>query len=220
MPTEPNEKATVFSIGHSSHDWPTFQRLFDRAEIGVVVDVRSNPVSRLPHFSRTALKERLNATGVGYVFLGVELGGRPRSGGVPDDEQMAAATLFAEGIARVVEMAARTRPALMCSEHEPLTCHRCLLVGRRLVERGVSVAHILRDGTIEPNGVTEDRLLALTGQTERDLLATREDRLRAAYHIQGLQDREGKAMTLDDLTRDNPHLSATHNRSGRGAKGQ
>lgn len=65
MPTEPNEKTTVFTIGHSSHDWSTFQRLLYRAEVGVILDVRSNPVSRLPHFNRTALKERLNATGIG-----------------------------------------------------------------------------------------------------------------------------------------------------------
>ena len=178
---------TVFTVGHSNFDWSTFQRLLDQAEVGVILDVRSNPASRLPHFNRAALKERLNAAGVGYVFLGIELGGRPRNGDVPDYEKMAASPLFAEGIARVEEMAARTRPALMCSEHEPLICHRCLLVGHRLAERGVSVAHILRDGSIEPNEVTEDRLLALTGQTERDLLATRVDRLRAAYRIQGLR---------------------------------
>ena len=178
---------TVFTVGHSNFDWSTFQRLLDQAEVGVILDVRSNPASRLPHFNRTALKERLNAAGVGYVFLGLELGGRPRSGGVPDYERMAASQLFAEGIARIEEMAARTRPALMCSEHEPLCCHRCLLVGRRLVERGVNVAHILRDGTIEPNGITEDRLLAITSQPEADLLASRAERLAAAYRVQGLR---------------------------------
>jgi uncharacterized protein (DUF488 family) len=187
MPPGSNRRTFAFTVGHSSHDWPTFQRLLDRTEIGVVVDVRSNPVSRLPHFNRTRLKERLNAAGVAYVFAGLELGGRPRGEGVPDYEKMAASPLFAEGVARVEEMVARTRPALMCSEHEPLTCHRGLLVGRRLAARGVAVSHILRDGTIEPNEVTEDRLLALTRQTERDLLATREDRLRAAYRIQGLR---------------------------------
>jgi uncharacterized protein (DUF488 family) len=177
----------VFTIGHLNLSWPTFQHLLDRAEIEVVIDVRSNPISRLAHFNRTTLKERLNAAGVGYVFAGLELGGRPRNGGVPDYENMAASPLFAESVARVEEMAARTRPALMCSEHEPLTCHRCLLVGRRLAERGNSLAHILRDGTIEPNEVTEERLLAFTRQTERDLRATREDRLRAAYRAQGLK---------------------------------
>jgi uncharacterized protein (DUF488 family) len=187
MPVGSTRTTIVFTIGHSSHDWPTFQHLLDRAEIGVVIDVRSNPISRLAHFNRAELKERLNAAGVGYVFMGLELGGHPRSGGVPDFERMAASPLFAEGIARVEEMATRTRPALLCSEHEPLTCHRCLLVGRRLAERGVAVAHVLRDGMIEPNEVTEDRLLALTGQTERDVLATRADRLAAAYRAQGLK---------------------------------
>jgi uncharacterized protein (DUF488 family) len=100
---------------------------------------------------------------------------------------MATSQVFAEGIARVEEMAARTRPALMCSEHEPLTCHRCLLVGRRLVERGNSLAHILRDGTIQPSEVTENRLLALTRQTEGDLLASRDERLRTAYRLQTLR---------------------------------
>jgi uncharacterized protein (DUF488 family) len=178
----------VFSVGHSSHDFVTFQRLLDQAEIGVVIDVRSNPISRLPCYNRTGLKKRLNAAGVGYVFLGLELGGRPRTGGVPDYEKMAASPLFAEGIAHVEQIAARTRPALMCSEHEPLICHRCLLVGRRLVERGVvSVSHILRTGAIEPSQITEERLLALTRQTEADLYAPRSERLARAYRAQGLR---------------------------------
>jgi uncharacterized protein (DUF488 family) len=178
---------TVFTVGHSNFDWSTFQRLLDQAEVGVILDVRSNPASRLPHFNRAALKERLNVAGIGYVFLGLELGGRSRGEDAPDFELMAASPQFAEGIARVEEMAVRTRPALMCSEHEPLTCHRCLLVGRRLAERGNALAHILRDGTVEPNEVTEDRLLALTRQTENDLLVTRADRLAAAYRAQGLK---------------------------------
>jgi len=170
---------TVFTVGHSNFDWSTFQRLLDQAGVGVIVDVRSNPASRLPHFNRIALKERLNAAGVGYVFLGFELGGRPPGGSVPDYDLMAASLLFIDGIAQVEEMAARMRPALIC--------HRCLLVGRRLVERGFSVAHILRDGTIEPNEITKDRLLAITRQTESDLLASRADRIATAYRVQGLR---------------------------------
>ena len=179
--------AIIFTIGHSSHDWTMFQRLLNRAAIGVVIDVRSNPASRLSHFNRAPLKQHLNAAGVGYVFLGLELGGRPGNGGAPDYDQMAAAPLFAEGVARVEEMAARTRPALMCSEHEPLTCHRCLLVGRRLAERGDDLAHILRDGAIEPNEVTEERLLACTRRTDVDLFAPRAERVARAYRAQALQ---------------------------------
>jgi uncharacterized protein (DUF488 family) len=175
----------VFTIGHSNHDWSTFKRLLETADIGAVADVRSSPASRLPHFNRVALKGRLDASGVAYIFLGLELGGRPKGGGSLDYELMAAGPLFAEGIEHVEQIAPRTRLALMCSEHEPLTCHRCLLVGRRLVEHGVAVAHILRDGTVEPNEHTEDRLLALTRRTERDLFAPHVDRLTAAYRAQG-----------------------------------
>jgi uncharacterized protein (DUF488 family) len=177
----------VFSIGHSNHDWETFKRLLEKANIGAVADVRSSPASRLPHFNRAALKNRLNSTGIDYIFLGGELGGRPKDGCIPDYDLMAASPLFAEGIAKVEEIAPRTRLALMCSEHEPLICHRCLLVGRRLVERGVEVAHILRNGTVEPNEETEDRLLALTRQTEHDLFTSRAERVAAAYRTQGLK---------------------------------
>ena len=48
----------VFSIGHSNHDWETFKRLLETANIGTVADVRSSPASRLPHFNRAALKDR------------------------------------------------------------------------------------------------------------------------------------------------------------------
>jgi len=41
--------------------------------------------------------------------LGGELGGRPKNGGIPDYELMAARPLFAEGIAQVEEIAPRIR---------------------------------------------------------------------------------------------------------------
>jgi uncharacterized protein (DUF488 family) len=177
----------VFTIGHSSHDWPTFQQLYERADIGAIADLRSKPVSRFPHFNRAALRQRLNLSGVAYLHMGNELGGRAKGGGALDYERMAASVLFVDGIAQVERIAARANLALLCSEHEPLTCHRCLLVGRRLAERGVSVGHILRDGSIEANAATEERLLVLTRQTERDLLASRADRLAAAYRSQELR---------------------------------
>ena len=73
--------ASVFTIGHSSHEWRQFAALLGAAEITALADVRSSPSSRYPHFSRAALKAGLNAAGIEYRFLGVELGGRPRCGG-------------------------------------------------------------------------------------------------------------------------------------------
>ena len=174
----------VWSIGTSNNDWETFEGLLAAPQIEVLIDVRSHPVSRLPHFSRSALRSRLTAHGISYIFMGLELGGRPVGGVQADYETMAATQMFVAGIERVVEIAARARPVLCCTEYEPLQCHRCLLVGRRLVERGVEVEHILRDGTIEPHTATEGRLLKLTRQTEADLFGTRQERLERAYRAQ------------------------------------
>jgi hypothetical protein len=69
----------------------------------------------------------------------------------------------------------------MCSERDPLDCHRCLLVARALAARGVTVGHILHDGGIESHAATERRLLEGADE-ESDLFATGQNaRLAAAY---------------------------------------
>jgi hypothetical protein len=72
----------------------------------------------------------------------------------------------------------------MRAEHDPLTCHRALLVGRHLVACGADLQHILRDGRVEPQREFEDRLLATARQTEADLFAPRTERLALAYRNQ------------------------------------
>ena len=47
----------------------------------------------------------------------------------------------------------------MCSEKEPLDCHRTLLIGKTLTRRGVSVAHIHADGSLESHDDAMNRLL-------------------------------------------------------------
>jgi uncharacterized protein (DUF488 family) len=69
----------------------------------------------------------------------------------------------------------------MCAERDPLDCHRCLLIARRLAERGLAAGHILHDGTIEPHAVTEERLLALDADAAGLFAAGESERLAAAY---------------------------------------
>ena len=69
----------------------------------------------------------------------------------------------------------------MCAEREPLDCHRCLLVARALAERGLTIGHILHDGTVEPHAATEQRLLALTGASDDLFVTGQDERLAAAY---------------------------------------
>ncbi|MDG2527180.1 DUF488 domain-containing protein [Caulobacter endophyticus] len=186
MESMPSE-ARVLTIGHSNHSWERFSQLLRGAGVTAVADVRTSPWSRhTPHFNRDSLAERLMLEGVAYVFLGAELGGRPAAArlfdhGVADYEAMAVEPKFREGLNRVAKGVRSHVVALMCSEQEPLDCHRCLLVSRRLQERGLLIAHIRSDGTVEPHEATVRRLLASEGLEHEDIFESEEARIARAY---------------------------------------
>ena len=53
--------------------------------------------------------------------------------------------------------------AMLCSEEDPLDCHRGLMIAPALVERGVNPAHLRGDGSSESTAQFEERLLRETG---------------------------------------------------------
>jgi uncharacterized protein (DUF488 family) len=184
---------TVFTIGHSTHSYEHFLSLLRASRITAVADVRTTPFSRhFPHFNEAALRFELKLDGISYVFLGKELGGRPSGrsfycDGVADYEKMAKTETFASGINRVIEGAKKFRVALMCSEHDPLDCHRCLLVGRALSKEGISLVHILGDSSSVSHEAIEEKLLHLAGRSSDDLLMTASERLSVAYRDRSLK---------------------------------
>lgn len=184
-PAEAVSKALcLFTIGHSNHKLERFVELLRGAGVEAVADVRTRPVSRFcPQFNKAALESSLSGAGIAYVFMGKELGGRPDDpalyrDGTADFEKIAKSEAFREGLELMMADARKHRVALMCSEKGPLDCHRCLLVGRALGERGVAVQHILADGSPVSQTQIEEELLA--GSSD-DLFAPREERLAAAY---------------------------------------
>jgi uncharacterized protein (DUF488 family) len=68
---------------------------------------------------------------------------------------------FRSGLERLLNWIERFRVALMCSEENPMNCHRRLLVGRVLSNAGGEVLHIRADGSIQ----TEEQIL--DGQYKR-----------------------------------------------------
>jgi len=183
----------VFTIGHSTHELADFLRLLHAWKITAIADVRSAPVSAYsPHFNRDRLRDALRQAEIVYVFLGRELGGRPSNkslytDGIADYEKMAAAEEFEKGLRRVIEGAKDHRVALMCSEHNPLDCHRCLLIGRVLAERSVHIQNILGDGSVIDQGGIERRLLEGAGRTSADLFASRHEQVAMAYRERAKQ---------------------------------
>jgi len=92
----------VFTIGHSTLPYERFIALLRHAGVDAVADVRTSPFSRhFPQFNRDTLKSKLRLDGVSYVFLGRELGGRPRDqmlycDGVADYEKWRLVKLLAK----------------------------------------------------------------------------------------------------------------------------
>ena len=159
---------TVLTVGHSNHPPETFVNLLARHGVDEVVDVRSAPYSRYtPHFNHDALQNMLDDIGIGYTYLGGELGGRPADRSCYDADgrvvydRVAATDSFDGALRQVIRVADENRLVILCTEKEPLECHRTLLVARALAERGVAVAHIQADGSLEIHDDAMSRLLDL-----------------------------------------------------------
>ena len=165
----------LFTVGHSNHDFEKFINLLTKHSIEVIVDVRSSPYSRyLPHYNRDELKTRLKEYGIKYLYLGEELGARRAesecySGDTAKYKLIAKTKLFLDGLQRIEKGLETHRISLMCSEKDPLTCHRTILVGRTLISRGLpELSHILEDGSIETHDAAVSRLLH---EYDRDTLS-------------------------------------------------
>ena len=146
----------LLTIGHSNHSMDRLLELLALHSVQVVADVRSSPYSKYTtQFDRESLVEALRAAGFQYVYLGGELGGRPRGDTYYDAaghvlyDRVVESPGFQEGVARLESGLRQYVVAALCAEEDPAGCHRRLLVGRVLGERGIAVDHIRGDGRLQ-----------------------------------------------------------------------
>lgn len=143
----------IFTIGHSNHHYQDFIRLLRPHGIQTLVDVRTNPRSRFPHFKRAFLENALPKDQIDYLFLGDELGGHPNAEDQYDSEghalyeRLSKTKEFERGIKKLLDIYTETQLVLMFTEWSPLTCHRHPFLSRVLLERSVRVVHLHRDGS-------------------------------------------------------------------------
>src|SRR5689334_11095394 len=168
----------IHTIGHSTQPMDRFIHHLKRNGVTAIADVRSSPYSRHnPQFGREELRAVLKVEGIGYVFLGKELGARSADECCYVDnkvqyERLARTESFRAGIARVAEGSQTHRIALMCAEKDPLDCHRTILVARELVGLGCRVRHILIDGSTESHDEAMERLVKRLGIDGADMFRT------------------------------------------------
>jgi len=183
--------SSFFTLGHSNHASETWLALVRQHQIEVVVDTRSSPYSKYaPHFDKEIMQRSLEQAGTRYLFLGAELGGRPAN---PDYYDASGHVLYSRlrddarfkaAVARLEAGMERFRVALVCGEEDPAHCHRRLLIGRVLTERGHTMLHIRGDGRIE----TDETVAAASGKSlvgvQRELFAEiEEDKWRSTASV-------------------------------------
>ncbi len=144
---------TIYTIGHSTRTFDGLVAALKAYGIRTLVDIRSFPMSRrMPQFNRESLEVELPKHGIAYVWM-KELGGRrkkirndsPNTGLRNDSFRNYADYMltpeFAQGIERLLEIAAQGNTAIMCAERVYFQCHR-MLVSDYLTAHGHTVLHI------------------------------------------------------------------------------
>ena len=158
-------KPIIYTIGHSTHPIDYFLEILKYYHVNCVVDVRSMPASRFnPQFNKKSLASSLKDNGIDYLYFGESFGARQTdlllldNEGRVDFEKVRNTEKFSDGIGRIWKGAHDGYLiALMCSEAEPLSCHRFVMISPAL--KDFKVHHILKDQSILNQEDLEEQLL-------------------------------------------------------------
>ena len=178
MPQASKKALTILTVGHSNMSLQQFIDLVGGQGIEVLVDTRSSPYSRwVPHFGRESLRAAAREAPFEYRYMGDSLGGKPsdrkfyRRDGTVDYEAIARAPSYAAGIEHVLMLAKDRVVCLLCSEEDPIQCHRRLLIGKTLGEQGSTLRHLRKQGLFEEEESVQRRYLRKNPQSIQGALA-------------------------------------------------
>lgn len=190
------EKPKIYTIGHSTHEIDYFLQLLKEYDVNCIIDVRSVPASSYnPQYNQEPLKNYLKNHSIAYLHFAEEFGARYGDPDLLDEEgkvdfeKVRNSWSFKTGLERVWEGVEKNFTiSLMCSESEPLDCHRFSMVSKALVKEGFDVKHIMKDKSLLSNADLEKKLLK---KYEKKLPQpdffneniTIDDQLEAAYRL-------------------------------------
>ncbi len=187
-------KHNLFTIGHSTHTLSRFMDLLNLYAVQEVWDVRSQPYSKYNKaFNKECIERELSKNNMVYSFMGYELGGRTDNPACYDENnklqyrRVAQLPVFQTALSRIKNKLKTCGTALMCSENDPLNCHRMILICRELCQKTDSlkkeIKHILFDGSIRTNKEME-RLLMDKFKLYPDMFRTEKECIEEAYNRQ------------------------------------
>jgi len=157
----------IYTIGHSTHHADYFLELLREYGVNCIIDVRSVAASSYnPQYNEEPFKNFLKNNKIIYMHFAEEFGARQTDPNLLDDEgkldfdKVRKSWLFKNGLERVWQGVEKGYVmALMCSESEPLDCHRFSMVSIGLEEDGFEVKHILKDKSVKTNKELETELM-------------------------------------------------------------
>jgi len=157
----------VFTIGHSNHSIELLLSLLQKHNINCLIDVRSVPASSYnPQFNKDSFESCLLQNNIQYMHFGMEFGARHDDEnyldetGIVDFESFRKSYQFQDGIERLERGILKGyRIALMCSEGEPLECHRFSMISVYLENINIKVKHIMKNASIKLHKELEKELL-------------------------------------------------------------
>jgi uncharacterized protein (DUF488 family) len=133
------EKRDVFfTVGYQGHDVTSILRLLKENKIGLIVDVRQNPVSRKTGFSGSRLQVELERNGINYAHYPC-LGTPPsirlqyqKNGNALTALKAYATYLRSKNtcLKGLVEFAGSKRFCLLCLERDHNLCHRGVIANK------------------------------------------------------------------------------------------
>ena len=144
----------VYTIGYEGVAIDTFLRKLKASKIKRVIDVRRNPISRKPGFSKRRLQEELATIGVEYVHipqLGIpssmrrELHSLEDYKSLFDEYEKTILPDAQEYKEHAIQLLTEKPSALLCFESTPCYCHRSRLAGVIANETGFVQKHIQFD---------------------------------------------------------------------------
>ena len=113
------DEQIVYTIGHSNHSIGDFLALLEQYGIDILIDVRSVPYSgKFPHFNKASIESAVQHLGLGYAYLGGELGGQPANLALRDAsgrvvlDRVAASAPFQIGLSRLIDLSKNRCAAL------------------------------------------------------------------------------------------------------------
>lgn len=133
----------IYTLGTGRRSEEDFIEILNGYFINAVIDIRSTPKSKIPAFNKPFLQSLLLLNGIGYYYLGHELGGFRKGGYLAYTSTEA----FLRGIGELEAIATKAVPVIICAEKLPWKCHR-KWVARELGKRGWSVIHIIEKGSL------------------------------------------------------------------------